>query len=502
MHRSLRSRLLIGIGTTTIAGSLVAAVLIFLVLRGSLLREFDALLAAKARALATLIKQNGAELEIEFADHPMQEFARKIRPEYYEVWDETGTVVARSRRLGSVDLARPAGSLAAPGFQFTGLPDGRPGRLAAIRFLPTVEGEDLAHEVAGDDDDDDDENLDTIDFSSRRRVTLVVARETAVVDQALVRLRWLLTVVSTSVVATTLAVLVWLLHSSLRPLVEVTNQIARLNERDLDFRFPLRDVPRELGPMIARLNELLGRLDDAFQRERVFTSDVAHELRTPLAGLRSTLEVTLSRHRTSDEYVQGMRVCEAICSDMQKVVETLLALARMELSQAGSGSGQVNVEELLASSWRRFAARAGERQLNISFDGPSGVVLQADPTQVGIVLANLFDNAVEYTDHGGSVEVIWGTSASHFQLTISNSGCELAAEQVRQVFDRFWRADASRAATGVHAGLGLALCQRIIELQGGSIDAETRAGHFVVNVGFGEDRVSSLVERTDLSLEC
>jgi len=513
MNKSLRSRLLLGIGATTLIGFAVAAGLIFVVLRASLLREFDALLASKVRALVTLIKQRGEELEIEFADHPMQEFARKVRPEYYEVWDEDGTAVARSRRLGSVHLRRGLGSLAAPGFQFTDLPDGRPGRLAAVQFLPAVEGENLENEPEDEEHDTDHDNLDRVDFTNRRRVTLVVARETAVIDRALVRLRSLLLGVSTSVVVTTLGMLVWLLKRSLRPLDELAAQLANLDERELAFRFHVSDMPLELGPMITRLNELLGRLDAAFQRERVFTADVAHELRTPLAGLKSTLEVALSRDRTSAEYAQRLRVCQEICGDTQRLVETLLSLARMEREPATLDRARVDVAAFVVSSWKAYAKRANERLLNVSFCGPAGIFLETDPAQFRIVLANLFDNAVEYTAAAGSVEVDWSATGNRFRMTVANSGCELSEEQLRQVFDRFWRADAARAATGAHAGLGLSLCQKIIELLGGSIDAVNRNGSFVVSIDFGKEffersadddstRSDALVDSVDWPLEC
>ena len=129
MNYSLRRRLLAGITATTVAGFAIAAVTIFIVLRASLQHEADLLLASKAQGLATLMKQHGEAIEIEFAEHPMQEFARKVEPDYFQVWDEDGTVLARSRRLKDADLKKLRGSLANPGFAFVTLPDRRPGRL-------------------------------------------------------------------------------------------------------------------------------------------------------------------------------------------------------------------------------------------------------------------------------------------------------------------------------------------------------------------------------------
>ena len=188
MNCSLKSRLLIGITTAIVTGFAVAVVLTYGLMRASLLQEFDALLGSKSRALATLTEQRGSNIEIEFSEHPMQEFARKIRPEYFQVWDQDGTVIARSRPLAKNDLVYSQGSLAAPGHQQITLPDGRPARQVAVQFLPAVDGENLEHtpEHAGEDFDDDE--IDKFDFSSRRQVTLVVARETAEIGQTLARL--------------------------------------------------------------------------------------------------------------------------------------------------------------------------------------------------------------------------------------------------------------------------------------------------------------------------
>ena len=492
MNSSIRSRLLIGIATTTVCGFVVAAIVIFVVLRGSLYREFDVMLAGKVHALATLVRQQDSDVEISFASHPMQEFARKVRPEYYELFDEAGNVLAKSRRLGADTLPTANGSLAAPGYFFGELPDGRRGRFVAVQFLPAVEGETLENDTSENEEGGDDDEVDQVDFTNRRRVTLVVARDTADIDQAISQLAWLLAAVSITAVITTSGVVAWLLNRSLRPLDELATQIARLDERGLAFRFQLDDLPNELNPVVARLNDLLGRLEEAFRRERVMTADVAHELRTPLAGLRSTLEVTLRKSRDNRSYEQALITCEEICRDTQKLVETLLALARIEAGHAVTERSEVNVAEFMARLWETYRESAEEPMLEVSFDGPKDVLLQTDPTQLRVVLANLFENAIDYTDPGGSISVSWEASTRGLQLVVENTNCQLTEDQMSQVFDRFWRADNSRAATGTHAGLGLPLCRKILEVLGASIEAHRSDGRFVVTIAFGEQCFRSI----------
>jgi len=480
MNRSLRSRLMIGLAATIVAGFAVAAVMVFVLMRASLMNEFDALLGSKARALATLIEQTGNEIDIEFIEHPMQEFARKIRPEYYQLWDETGRVLAKSRRLGDDNLQQAAGSLAAPGHQFATLPDGRPGRQVAVQFLPAVEDESLEQEDEADDEDDDD--FDKIDFRGRQRVTLVVARETAEIDQALARLGWLMFAVSATVIATTLGVIAWLVKRSLNPLDALAKQIAELDEEELTTRFQVNDAPSELDPVITQLNELLARLEETFQRERLFSADVAHELRTPLAGLRSTLEVALSKDRNNAEYRQSLQDCEEISVDTHRLVETLLSLAKIESGQATIDGGIVDIPAMIKESWKPLRSKAMENKLQVSFSGLAEVLIKTDANKLRVVLSNLLRNAVDYTELAGKMEVRWAAFDETLRLTFSNSGCKLSEEQTRRVFDRFWQADAARSATGSHAGLGLALCRKIVHMLGGAITAETRDASFIVTI--------------------
>ena len=289
-----------------------------------------------------------------------------------------------------------------------------------------------------------------------------------------------------------LAILSWIVKRSLRPLADLAAQIAALDERDLTTRIHVPRSPQELAPVVARLNELLARIENAIQRERVLTANVAHELRTPLAGLRTLLDVVLGRRRGAAAYRQVLEDCQAICQDTQRLVDTLLSLARIDAGRAVVDRSFVDVAESVAKSWGAIAPRARERSLNVRFDGPSGVLLSADASMLRVVLANLFDNAVEYADQGGSVECQWSLEKNGLSLVVANSGCDLDQEQTRKVFDRFWRADAARAATGLHAGLGLSLCKRIIEILGGSIGATVRNGCFIVKIDFDAEFVENV----------
>lgn len=488
MNRSLRTRLLLGIGVTTAVAFLLTAVILYMQMSRGLLAEFDEKLAAKARALAVMVEQDGDQILIEFQKYRMQEFARNIRPEYYQLWLDDD-VLARSRRLETGDLPKIGGTLNAPGFVDTDLPDGRPGRCAGIQFLPHVEEELLQGLPQSRPQGHDAGSVDPFDFSNRRKVTLVVASETAPIARALSDLKWLLGIVIGSSVTVLSSILWFVVAEGLRPLNRLAEDIASIDEQSLSLRFEIRDAPTELHPIIERLNELMARIEQAFLWEKAFTGDVAHELRTPLAGLHTTLEVALRRPRDLPEYVETLQDCQTICEDTQRMAETLLSLARIESGEAAIEEDFFDVRVLAEKSWAPFREKAAERNLKVKWYFETGVLLSSDPAKFRVVLSNLFDNAVSYAREGGSVHAGSMTASDGLVIEVSSSGCDLSEDQIGNVFERFWRADSARSETGAHAGLGLALCRKLMTLLGGVIEASNCEKRFVVTIRFPSSHV-------------
>jgi len=495
--RSLRSRLMIGVAVTTTLVMAASTGVTYSLIRGNLYAEFDELLGSKARTLATMIEQDGERIDLEFKEHLLQEFARSVRPEYYQVWREDGTVLARSRRLVNADLPRIMGSRVTPGFQSIELPDGRRGRSVGMRFLPHVEGERLVSRtsvVQTPEKDSDIEDLDEVDFSDRTYVTLVLAHDTDDLERTLSSIFWLLCGSAAVTVCFIIYVQGWLVSRNLQPMKELAQQINELDEQSLSSRIHVEDTPSELLPVETRLNELIARLEAAFHREKTFTADMAHELRTPLSGIRSTLEVSLSGNRDSKAYCKSMQKCLRICNQTQRVVETLLSLARLESDHEILDRAFIDLEYVLNDCWETFDQRAQDRDLRVRWNCASGVMLNTDPGMFRLLIVNLMDNAVSYTDLGGTIEVSTKLTETACEFRIQNSGCHLSTEEVASVFDRLWRADTSRTETGVHAGLGLALCRRILAVLGETIVVSVTNQHFQAVVTFSRDSVEVIRE--------
>ncbi len=185
-----------------------------------------------------------------------------------------------------------------------------------------------------------------------------------------------------------------------------------------------------------------------------------------------------------------------ICSNVQRLIETLLSLARLEVNNSRADWGYIDVKVFVDNVWTLFEERSQLQQLHVSRSGPEDVFLHGDTEKLRVVLSNLFDNAVAYSNPGGTVDVQWHVSDTGLSLKVANSGCQLDSDQLPLVFDRLWRGDLARADTGVHAGLGLALCRKIVDAHNGSIKAERWGDTFEVTIQFKSDCVEVVDEST------
>jgi len=456
MFRSLRARLLLGTVGATVVFLIAIGFALYGLVRSSLIGEFDAVLGSKARVLSIMVVEgeNDSKLWYKLVYEPSYypEYERTQDAEYFQIWRSGGQVLKRSPTLDHVDLPRLAGAVDAPAFVEVTLPDGRPGRAGGIRFTPRRE-------------DGEKRSADP-----KKEMTLVVAQGTEALDVRLNRFRWLLGGVFAAAIVLAGVVLGWVVTSLLYPLQSLANRIARLDADDLSARFSGAYLPSELRPVARRLDDLLRRLEAAFAREKSFTADVAHELRTPLSGLRTTLEVMLSKPREAGQYREALDECLGIGRRLQALVDNLLSLAQLEGQRAALATEPVQLDYLLRETWKLFAERATARRVQIEWRIPAPVFVDSDAVRLRIVVANLLDNAVSYVDEGGTITIAASSAAGRAELSVANTGSLVGGEDVTRIFDRFWRGDRSRAV-GLHCGLGLALCQRIVALVGGTISA-------------------------------
>lgn len=483
MLRSLRSRLLAGMMLSTTLLLACFGAVVYTMTRRSLQAEFDAALEATARALVAATEIDDGKVEMDLDPDKMPEFRRRARrAAYFQYYADDGTSLIRSASLGDDDLAPAGGAIDEPVFGAQVLRDGRPGRAVAITFDPFGDkqnpgAKDRAEPV-------EPENLDRYEAYARPGpMTLVVARDTVDMDARLRGLRWVLLGAGGATIALALLVAGVVVRRGLRPLDVLAARIGAIREQDLADRIPPGPMPAELLPVRERLNDLLGRLEGAFRRERSFAANVAHELRTPLAGIRTTIEVAMSRERPAAEYGEALSDCLRIADRMQSMVECLLMLSRLETRQVTFHREEISLSALLDSCRRGVSAKARARGLSCENTVPPELACTSDRECLAVVFTNLLDNAVEYADEGGRIEISGGQAGEFVEIAVANTGCRLTPGQVSHVFDRFWRADKARSDTGVHCGLGLSLVRRAVQALGGTVTAAVDAdGTFRVTV--------------------
>lgn len=305
---------------------------------------------------------------------------------------------------------------------------------------------------------------------------LALARDASGVKEAVATLQGLLLVVGLATVGIVWAVLAVVVGRSLRPLEALSAEVAGIGQETLATRLEPGRVPAELVPVVERVNELLARLEVAFARERSFSDDVAHELRTPLAGLRATLEVAEARPRSPADYAAALRTGADLAAQLQGLVDRLLQLARLEGRTRAFEARPCDLADASLEAWEPLAGEAQARELTVAWQLEPGLEAEADPDLLGLILRNLFENAVHYADGGGRVRVHTADASGAVAVTVANTGSRLSDSQARQATARFWRGDDARREAGLHCGLGLSLVERAAVALGGRLELRSTAG--------------------------
>src|SRR5690606_5080273 len=250
----------------------------------------------------------------------------------------------------------------------------------------------------------------------------------------------------------------------------VGEQAAEMGAASLHERFATQAMPLEIVPIVARLNDLMARLEEGFERERRFSGYLAHELRTPLAAIRSTSEVALKwpEQATTEDHAGIAR----LAARLQQTVDGLLVLARAETLSAEIVREDVALRPLVEECVALHAERAREREITFNPQLDETAVLQTDARLLRIIMTNLIANAVEYAPPRSEVTLACRATDRLFEVT--NAAPALTAEDVPHLFERLWRKDAARSDAS-QAGLGLSLAQSCAKALGFVLSAELDA---------------------------
>ena len=304
---------------------------------------------------------------------------------------------------------------------------------------------------------------------------LQTGRSLAATEAALARLRRALLLGLPLMLVLAAAGGLFLAGRALAPIDQMATAAEQITGSDLSGRMGPQGS-EELGRLAASFDRMLERLEQAFRRERRFVSDVSHELRTPLTALRGRIEVTLTRPRSRSEYEDTLRSLETEVERLTRLSEDLLLLARFDRGALTPRRERVDLGELLAAVAEQVRPLAEARGQLLEERLEPGLVLTADPDQLVRLFLNLLDNAVKFTGDGGRIGIAGRRDAATVTVAVSDTGAGIAPAHVDKVFDRFYRAEESRArATGGH-GLGLAIAAEIARAHGGTLSVASRLG--------------------------
>jgi len=257
-------------------------------------------------------------------------------------------------------------------------------------------------------------------------------------------------------------------QSALRPITQMTHVAAAINADDLSARVDEPAVDDEVARLARTFNAMLVHVEHAFNSQRRFVADAAHELRTPLAIMRSEVDVTL-REIPEDREVRAS--LESVGDEVDRLIrmaDNLLALARIDEEHLALMRAPVQLEDVGSDVVRAMARLASERgvRLDTEFGGASVV---GDRERLRQVAVNLLDNAIRHTPDGGTITLATGSETAHAWLRIQDSGSGISDADVERVFARFYRTHEARARSSGGAGLGLAICRAIVEAHQGKI---------------------------------
>jgi len=271
----------------------------------------------------------------------------------------------------------------------------------------------------------------------------------------------------------------WIASRAIRPIQSISETAVRISAGDLSQRINAGDAESELGQLAAVLNSTFSRLEKAFTQQQQFTSDAAHELRTPLSVILTQTQSALNRERTAGEYRQTVEACQRSAQRMRRLIESLLELARLDAGQENMRRARFDLARLAADCVEQIRPLAVERgiALDVSLEAAE---CEGDSERIGQVLTNLLSNAVHYNHDNGSIRISTRTEGAFVIIEVRNDGPGIAPEHLPHIFDRFYRADTARTTSKGRTGLGLAISKAIVDAHGGSIEAVSASGQGTV----------------------
>jgi two-component system OmpR family sensor kinase len=301
----------------------------------------------------------------------------------------------------------------------------------------------------------------------------------------------------------------WMARYLTSPLEFIAAAARTIRAHEPGLRIPEVSSDTELRTLTSILNEMLAGLEEGMSLERQtteaqrrFVADAAHELRSPLTNLRGTIEVTLRRPRSVAEYQEALTIAAREIERLSRLANDLLTLSRIDAGQPTCQPAPCDLGAVARDAIVACADRALSRRVELSLRAPAPVPIVGDPDRLRQVFDNLLDNGLRYAPEGSTVTVTTEARDGAVVLAVADAGPGLTAEQQTRVFDRFYRADDSRARSSGGHGLGLPIAKAIVEAHHGTLTVQSTQGGgctFVVMLPAADGRPAAASDEQSLS---
>lgn len=413
---------------------------------GWLEENFDKNLLAKAQVLLTLVEEDDEGIELNFADEFMPEFERKENPEYFQFRYVSGRVFESSNSLKGDKMPFKASSPGVQLFSDVDLYDGQKGRLLQLNFIPQLDEElRSASRTASDDE-----------------MILLISRERESLDFLILLVNFTLLFSIPLVLLFMYVAIRIATDRGLRPLEELKTQLETLDVNRLVEPIKINSSVADMESIVKVINQALERISDSFRREQRFTSDAAHELRTPIAELMNMAEVAKRWPKKVDQLEFYNDVLKS-SEKMHLIVNSLFELARCKKTPLKLEISEIGVAQRFAENWKKYAKQADSKGLRFEFVGDVAARVITSYIEFDLIISNLISNAVEYSIEDSTIFACLTTDGELATLTITNNTDELEEGDLPHVFESLWRKEDSRNSES-HIGMGLTIVKAYIEL--------------------------------------
>jgi heavy metal sensor kinase len=456
--KSIKARLItiVLLSQTVLAAGLLLTGVFYT--RQRLLSTLDASMQGRAMSVAALVRYaEDASGNVYFDNSLMPVSLDPQHPDIFAVWTERSGLLARSPNWPVGLEISPTGRDHWPFkwayVHYRGL------RVAHVPVLDREEGKSFQPQT----------------------LTIVYASPTHELEESVRQAGVYIAVSSLVLLIATVLLALWGIRRGLLPLQELAAQASLISSHNWELH-PSEDARqiRELRPLTESMTTMLGRLHHAFDQQREFMGNAAHELKTPVAVLKSTMQSLLQRPRVAEEYRAGLEHSLEDLERLEQLLQWMLRLARAEQWAHGALRRDLQVIDVTATceeAIERLRQLAENRKAKVHFSKNGPVLMHADPEDLQLVWINLLENAVRYSPEGGSVEVAVERSGDGAaQIAFQDHGVGIAPADLPHVFERFYRGDPSRNRTTGGFGLGLAIAKALVEAYGGTITAESAPG--------------------------